>query len=232
MADADQAVLAVLAREAVQIKLRRDTLDDQSDILARTSHATFPLQFVPHYGEAAKLAIESTALSGALRIGAQALHDLHDDVSANAAELSQAVGRYDGVADGADVPGEDFNPPQPPSGAATGAASAAGSAVGSLASAVGPLAGLVTGVALAAGQAAAATQGAPANDGEDKVVDDSTKMAEDVRDEESEHRIAAAAEPEPTGLPAPLPDSVNPQTSPGPSAGQETNVGEGVHVGG
>lgn len=142
MADADQAVFSVLVREALQIKRCRDTLDDQSDVLARTSHVTFPLQFIPSYGEAAKLAIESTALSGALRVSAQALHDLHDDVSANAAELAQAVGRYDGVADG------------------------------------------------------------------------------------------AGARPESTGPPAPLPDSVNPQTSPGPSAGQETNVGEGVHVGG
>jgi hypothetical protein len=101
MADADQAVFAVLVREAAQIKLRRDTLDDQSDILARTSKATFPLQFVPRYGEAAKLAIESTALSNALLVSTQALYDLQSDVSANAAELSQAVGRYDGVADGA-----------------------------------------------------------------------------------------------------------------------------------
>lgn len=99
MADADQAVFSVLVREAVQIKLRRDTLDDQSDILARTSHATLPLQFIPRYGAAARLAIESAALSGALLTSAQALQDLHSDVSANAAELSQAVGRYAGVAD-------------------------------------------------------------------------------------------------------------------------------------
>ena len=161
MADADQAVFSVLAREALQIKLRRETLDNQSDILARTSDATFPLQSIPSYGEAARLAIESTALSGALVLSAQALHDLHNDVSVNAAELSQAVGRYAGVADGADAPGGDFNPPKPPAG--------------------------------------------------------------------------AGGEPEPTGLPAPLPDSVNPETSPGPSAGltpQETNLGDGIHVGG
>lgn len=131
MADADQAVFSVLVREAFQIKLRRDTLDDQSDILARTNYATLALQYIPRYGEAAKLAIESTALSGALLASAQALQDLHSDVSANAAELSQAAGRYAGVADGAG--------------------------------------------------------------------------------------------PEPTGLPAPMPDSVNPP---------ETELGEGVHVGG
>ena len=151
MADADQAVFSVLVREALQIKLRRDTLDDQSDMLARTSSATFPLQFIPSYGEAAKLAIQSTALSGALLVSAQALHDLHEDVSTNAAELSQAVGRYAGVADAS---GGDFDPP---------------------------------------------------------------------------------AEQEPTGLTAPLPDSVQPKHSSGPSAGltpQATNSGEGTHVGG
>lgn len=154
MADADQAVFAVLVREALQIKLRRDTLDDQSDTLARTGDATLPLQFIPSYGEAAKLAIQSTALSGALLVSAQALHDLHEDVSANAAELSRAVGRYAGVADGADASGGDFDPP---------------------------------------------------------------------------------AAQEPTGLPAPLPDSVNPEPSFGPSAGltsQATNLGEETHVGG
>ncbi|MFI5506067.1 EspA/EspE family type VII secretion system effector [Mycobacterium sp. NPDC051804] len=150
MADADHAVFSVLDREARQIKLRRETLDDQSEILARTNCATLPLQFIPRYGDAAKLAIESSALSGALLGSAQALHDLHDDVSANAAELSQVVGRYAQVADGADVSDGDVRP----------------------------------------------------------------------------------AEPEQVGRPTPLPDSVHPETSPGPTAGQATNVGEGVHVGG
>lgn len=154
MADADQAVFSVLVREARQIKLRRDTLDDQSESLARASYATFPLQSIPSYGEAAKLAIQSTALSGALHVSARALHDLHEEVSANAAELVRALGRYAGVADGADASGGDFDPP---------------------------------------------------------------------------------AEQEPIGLPAALPDSVNPERAPGPSAGltpQATNLGEGTHVGG
>jgi len=45
----------------------------------------------------------------------------------------------------------------------------------------------------------------------------------------------AVADPEPTGRPAQLADSVNPQTSPGPLAGmtpQDRELGEGVHVGG
>ncbi len=103
MADADRAVYSVLVRESLQIKARRDVLDTQSDLLARTSDATNPLQFVPRYGEAARLAIESEALQAALQHSAIALHGLHSDVSANAAELGQAIGRYAGVADGADA---------------------------------------------------------------------------------------------------------------------------------
>ena len=102
MADADRAVHSVLGREALQINMRRDILDDQSDFLAKTSYATFPLQFIPRYGEAAKLAIETAALQAAL-LCAYELYQLHSDVSANAAELRQAVGRYAGVADGADA---------------------------------------------------------------------------------------------------------------------------------
>lgn len=113
MADADHAVFSVIDREARQIKLGRDSLDEQSEILARTSRATLPLQATPRYGEAAKLAIETTALSGALQVSAQVVHDLHDDVSANAAELLQAVGRYAGVAYGADVVGGDVSPTEP-----------------------------------------------------------------------------------------------------------------------
>ena len=87
----------VLSREALQINLRRAYLDDQSDFLAKTSYATFPLQFIPRYGEAAKLAIETAALQAALSLSAYEMYQLHSDVSANAAELQQAIGRYSGV---------------------------------------------------------------------------------------------------------------------------------------
>ena len=58
MADADHEVHKVLYREAAQITLRRGYLDDQYNFLANTSYVTFPLQFIPRYGEAMKLAIE------------------------------------------------------------------------------------------------------------------------------------------------------------------------------
>ena len=40
----------------------RGYLDDQYNFLANTSYVTFPLQFIPRYGEAMKLAIEIAAL--------------------------------------------------------------------------------------------------------------------------------------------------------------------------
>lgn len=328
MADADRAVQSVLAREALQIKLRRDTLDDQSDLLAKTSYATFPMQFIPRYGEAAKLAIEGGALQGALQVCAYALYQLNSEVSDNAAELSQAVGRYAGVADGVDAPGGGFNPPETPggggppnteptgptdegagggttsppaggSGPADGGGGGAvmrgalpqntsigglpppvdpprpglpmgptattpgsspsapiagmpapGGAAGALASVAGSLAGFVTGVAIAAGQAAAAGHDARADGAQDEDVDEAVGKTEEDRDGKPQDQaataepgpgaadrapIGAVADPEPTGPPAPLTDSVHPETSPGPAAGmapQDTKLGEGVHVGG
>ncbi|MDT5017464.1 MAG: hypothetical protein QOD39_3624 [Mycobacterium sp.] len=109
MADADLAVHRVLFREAAQITLRRHGLDRQSDLLGYTSYATFPLQFIPRFGEAAKLDIEIKAVQAALGVSAYLLYQLHSEVNANAAELQQAVGRYAGVADGADMPGADID---------------------------------------------------------------------------------------------------------------------------
>ncbi|MDT5283002.1 MAG: hypothetical protein QOJ20_4197 [Mycobacterium sp.] len=118
MADADHEVHKVLYREAAQITLRRGYLDDQYNFLANTSYVTFPLQFIPRYGEAMKLAIEIGALQTALGESYHQMNRLHSEVAQNAAELQQAVGRYSGVADGAELPGAavHFDPPPPPPG--------------------------------------------------------------------------------------------------------------------
>ncbi len=118
LADADRTVQQLLVHEADQINRGRANLDDQSDFLAMTSYATFPLQFIPRYGEAAKLAIEGAALQTALGLSAYALYQLHQDAATNAARLQQTVGRYSGVRDGAEMPGAtiDFTLPPPPSG--------------------------------------------------------------------------------------------------------------------
>jgi ESX secretion-associated protein EspA/E len=118
MADADHEVHKVLYREAAQITLRRGYLDDQYNFLANTSYVTFPLQFIPRYGEAMKLAVEIAALQTALGESYYQMNQLQSEVAQNAAELQQAVGRYSGVADGAELPGAavTFDPPPPPLG--------------------------------------------------------------------------------------------------------------------
>ena len=118
MADADHEVHKVLNREAAQISLRRGYLDDQYNFLANTSYVTFPLQFIPRYGEAMKLAVEIRALQVALGESYYQMNRLQSEVAQNAAELQQAVGRYSGVADGAELPGAavHFDPPPPPPG--------------------------------------------------------------------------------------------------------------------
>jgi EspA/EspE family len=184
MADADHEVHKVLYREAAQITLRRGYLDDQYNFLANTSYVTFPLQFIPRYGEAMKLAIEIGALQTALGESYHQMNRLQSEVAQNAAELQQAVGRYSGVADGAELPGAavHFDPPPPPPGggalpgttstgsqrpgAAGGIAGPSGVSGGidppplpqvpPLGSLLSPVAGFVTGAAPAAGQLAAA----------------------------------------------------------------------------
>jgi hypothetical protein len=118
MADADHEVHKVLYREAAQITLRRGYLDDQSNFLANTSYVTFPLQFIPRYGEAMKMAVEIAALQTTLGESYHQMSQLQSEVAQNAAELQQAVGRYSGVADGAELPGAAvyFDPPPPPPG--------------------------------------------------------------------------------------------------------------------
>jgi hypothetical protein len=104
MAAADREVHKVLLREAGQIALRRDCLDDQCRFLADASQIALPLHSGPRYGEAMKLAIEITALQSALGQSCHQLDLLRSEVAQNAAELQQAVGRYAGVADAAELP--------------------------------------------------------------------------------------------------------------------------------
>jgi Spy/CpxP family protein refolding chaperone len=126
MSAADLEVHRVLYREAAQITLRRGCLDDQSDFLAYTSYASFPLQFIPEWGEAAKLALELQAVQTALVQSAWHIYQLHSEVNANATELQQAIGRYRSVVETAEKPGAnvDYGPPaQSPREAATTTAS-------------------------------------------------------------------------------------------------------------
>ena len=114
MADADREVLKVLSREAFQINYHRDKLEGQYNFLGELSKYTFALQFIPRYGEAAKIAIELAAVQSALSASSVELYQLHSEVNQNAAELQQTVGRYSGVAHTAELSGADFGGPPPP----------------------------------------------------------------------------------------------------------------------
>jgi hypothetical protein len=88
--------------------------------LTATNYVTFPLQFIPRYGEAMKLAIEMHAVLVALEEAHFQMTKLQSEVAQNAAELQQAVARYSGVADSAELPdaaGHSGQPPPPSSGA-------------------------------------------------------------------------------------------------------------------
>src|SRR5690242_2410143 len=92
-----------LEREAAQISARRSHLDVQQDLLTSASQVMSPLQFVPRYGAAMKLAVEIGVLQSALGESRRQMTALQSEVAQNAAELRQAVGRYAGVADGAQL---------------------------------------------------------------------------------------------------------------------------------
>ncbi|MGV0791348.1 EspA/EspE family type VII secretion system effector [Mycolicibacterium sp. XJ1819] len=101
MARADREVHRVLYRQATQIAERRRLLTDQSNWLTDTGRTLGPLQLMPRYGEAARLAVEVNALQRALGESTDQMSRLWSEVRTNAGELRQAVGRYAGVADGA-----------------------------------------------------------------------------------------------------------------------------------
>ena len=117
VSDADREVASVLYREAGQIKLCRSVLDDYHNFLAEVGESTFYLQFIPRYGEAAKMAIELATVNTALTDCTWQLYQLNSAVNENAATLQQAVGRYATVADGAVLTLTDLGGPPPGSGA-------------------------------------------------------------------------------------------------------------------
>jgi hypothetical protein len=116
MGDADHVVHKLLQREADQIALRRGYLDDQYDFLADAGHVMAPLQFVPRYGQAMALAVEIAAVQTSIGESRHQMSALQGEVAQNAAELQQTVGRYSGVADGAEVlsTANNFEPPTKP----------------------------------------------------------------------------------------------------------------------
>jgi hypothetical protein len=108
MADTDQSINSVLAREATQIIASRAVLDEQSDWLADIGLVTRLVAATPYVGRGAALATEIAAVTRALGECTTQLTKLSEQVSANAAEIQQLEGRYGEVSDksNAAAPGE------------------------------------------------------------------------------------------------------------------------------
>lgn len=120
---ADQAVNAVLTREANQIVATRTALDDQSDWLADVGLVTMLVAATPYVGQGAALAMEIAAVTKALGVCTTQLVQLTQQVSANAAEIHQAADRYQGATGlgtmtrggpSVESPGTDVPPPSEP----------------------------------------------------------------------------------------------------------------------
>lgn len=94
MADTDQSIHAVLAREATQISATRAVLDEQSDWLADVGLITRLVAATPYVGRSTALALEIAAVTRALGECTTQLTKLSEQVSANAAEIQQLGGRY------------------------------------------------------------------------------------------------------------------------------------------
>jgi hypothetical protein len=115
----DRGVQTVIAREAYQVKYHRDKLDDQSNFLADLSYVTLAMGLVPGVGKAMKAATEVAAVNAALDICSLELYELSRETNQNAAELEQAVGLYEGVAQTAKLKltgTQPLSPPPPPPG--------------------------------------------------------------------------------------------------------------------
>jgi hypothetical protein len=109
----DRGVQTVIAREAYQVKYHRDKLDDQSNFLSDLSYVTLAMGLVPGVGKAMKAATEVAAVNAALDICSLELYELSREANQNAAELQQAAGLYEGVAQTANLNLTGTEPPPP-----------------------------------------------------------------------------------------------------------------------
>ena len=110
MLGADRLVAAVLSREAHQIAVTRDNLDDQSDWLGDMSLITMATGCIPYVGKAAQITAEIAMVSKAVGESTQQLMSMQDNASANAAEVREAVSAYESVTGTANPADGDFDP--------------------------------------------------------------------------------------------------------------------------
>ena len=109
----------MIAEEAFQVGFHRDRLDDWSNFLADFGLVTFALGLIPGVGQELKATAELQAVLAAVGSSSTELYQMSSEAEANAAELQQLVGRYENVAQTANlsptVVDPDPPPPPPPS---------------------------------------------------------------------------------------------------------------------
>lgn len=164
---ADQVVAAVLSREAEQIATTREVLDSEADWLGDMSLVTMATGLIPYVGRAAQTAAEIAMVTKAVGASTDQFMMMRDKADENAAEVRDAIGKYEAVAGDADdttaddtagdapesesTAAEDSsetskedgqsrheNPVAAPSGGGGGATSGGGGGAPSLASSAGP----------------------------------------------------------------------------------------------
>ncbi|PEG36090.1 hypothetical protein CRI77_23835 [Mycolicibacterium duvalii] len=94
----DRHASRVLSRQAQQVEVRRDNLDEQSDFLADVSRTTWALASVPGFGPAAKTTVELAAVATAVHHSGQELALLSRESSHNAGELIRLASHYTALA--------------------------------------------------------------------------------------------------------------------------------------
>ncbi len=115
IAAVDHEVHRVITAEASQVGFHRDRLDDWSNFLADFGLVTFALGLIPGVGIELKAAAEINAVLAAVASSSIELYQMSSEAEANAAELQQLVGRYDSVAQAANLSATGVYPDPPPS---------------------------------------------------------------------------------------------------------------------
>jgi hypothetical protein len=114
IAAVDHEVHRVIAEEALQVGFHRDHLDDWSNFLADFGLVTFALGLIPGVGQELKAAAELQAVLAAVASSSTELYQMSSEAEANAAELQQLVGRYENVAQTANLSPTALDPDPPP----------------------------------------------------------------------------------------------------------------------
>ncbi|MCH9731047.1 MAG: hypothetical protein K0U84_15445 [Actinomycetia bacterium] len=122
MATLDRNVERVIERQAYQVAMSRDNLEEQSGYLGDLSHVTWAMALIPGIGAAMKTIVELAAVSAALSACGYTLYQLSQEAGENAGQLRELAEEYSALSlrtappDLGDAPGSppvSGGPPRP-----------------------------------------------------------------------------------------------------------------------